>query len=72
MITPNIDVKLSVSTFFFFAGITLSYFSHIAWWSLAGLFYFVAAQKLGWVTIISFILSIFFFALGIWRIGWVF
>jgi hypothetical protein len=72
MISPNIDVKLSVSTFFFFAGIAISYFSHIGWWSLAGLFYLVAAQKLGWITICSFILSIFFFALGIWRIGWMF
>jgi len=72
MISPNLDVKLSAATLFFFVGIAISYFSHIGWWSLAGIFYLASAQKLGWMTIIFFILSILFLALGIWRIGWVF
>lgn len=73
MFNPNFDIKLSVSAFFFFAGVILSYASHVGWVAISGLLYYVAAQKLGvWFTISTFVLSIIFFTVGIWRIGWVF
>jgi len=47
MVNPNINFNFPASTFIFISAIALSYFSHVGWWALAGLAYFLYSKMLG-------------------------
>ena len=73
MVNPNINFNFPASTFIFISAIALSYFSHVGWWALAGLAYFLYSKIPN--DILSYIvLSIggVFFVIGILNMGWVF
>ena len=70
---PNIDLKLTTSSFILAASIALAYFSDVGWWAFAGLSYFIYAKLDNEIlAIVALCASIILFIVAILNMGWVF
>jgi hypothetical protein len=73
MVSPNVNFNFPASAFIFIGAIALSYFSHVGWWALAGLFYFLYPKIPNDVlSYISLSIGGIFFFIGILNMGWAF
>lgn len=69
---PNIEAKLSQPIVILGDYIAMSYFSHVGWWALAGISLIVGLlTESNWLKF-WFTLSVIFFILSIWKMGWVY
>ena len=70
---PNIDLKLTTSSFILAASIALAYFSGVGWWAFAGLAYLIYAKLDNDILEhIFFFLSIILFIIATLKMGWSF
>jgi len=73
MVSPNVNLNLTTSTFILAASITLAYFSHIGWWAFAGLLYFLYARLDNDILeLICLSASIILAFIAILKMGWAF
>ena len=72
MVMPTVNFNFSTSKFSFFAGITLSYLTHVGWWAIAGLIFLVYSEAKGWIKLSSLIALIAVFVFAVFKTGWKF
>jgi hypothetical protein len=74
--SPNVNLNLSTSLIILIGSIAFSYFTHIGWWAIGGICYFLFGRLSDDYFIVAkwFALSfsLIFFIIAILRMGWSF
>jgi hypothetical protein len=70
MVMPTVNFNFSTSKFSFFAGITLSYLTHVGWWAIDGLIFLLYSEAKGWARLSCLFILVAALVLAVFKTGW--